>query len=137
MAYLFDTDAISLPFRRRPPARYLLWFAGVPREQQFLSAVSLGELYTRALRTPYPDHLRNIEERILPAVTLLPYDGCVARVFGQLAADLETGGCRLSGSDLQIAATAIHFDLELVTGNYRNFERVPGLRLAPVLRDRR
>jgi predicted nucleic acid-binding protein len=137
MAYLFDTDAISLPFRRRPPALYLSWFESVPRGQQFLSAVSLGELYKRALRTPYPDHLRNIEEHILPAVTVLPYDGAVARVFGELAADLETGGRKLSGADLQIAATAIHFDLELVTGNYRHFERVPRLRLASVLREMR
>jgi hypothetical protein len=32
-------------------------------------------------------------------------------------------------TDLQIAATALHHDLELVTGHVRHFERIPDLRL--------
>ncbi|MFC1705869.1 hypothetical protein ACFL59_03490 [Planctomycetota bacterium] len=38
----------------------------------------------------------------------------------------------LADADLQIAATALQHDLELVTGNVRHFERVPGLRLSKV-----
>lgn len=39
----------------------------------------------------------------------------------------------LADADLQIAATALQHDLELVTGNLRHFERVPDLVLRPVL----
>jgi tRNA(fMet)-specific endonuclease VapC len=39
----------------------------------------------------------------------------------------------LADPDLQIAATAIQHDLDLVTGNVKHFERVPGLRLELVL----
>jgi predicted nucleic acid-binding protein len=78
-------------------------------------------------------HLRNIEERVLPAVTVLPYDVAVARVFGMIRASLEEAGGIVPDADLQIAATAIYHGLEIVTGNIQHFERVPGLRLNPIL----
>ena len=40
-------------------------------------------------------------------------------------------------ADLQIAATAILHDLELVTGNVKHFKRVPRLRISPALADAR
>lgn len=71
--------------------------------------------------------MANIQERVLAAVTPLPFDILVARVYGQLRAHLEDEGAPLAEVDLQIAATAIHHGLELVTGNLRHFERIPGL----------
>ncbi len=138
MAWLFDTDAISELLRRRPLARYVEWVESIPREDQFASAVTVGELFHGAYRSDAAErHLGNIESRILPAVTILPYDTGTAREFGQLRAALEKDGRRLADADLQIAATAIHHGLELVTGNLRHFERVPGLRLCRVLDDAR
>lgn len=130
MAYLFDTDAISEVLKRRPRAAYLRWLAEVPRADQFCSAVSLGELYRGAFRVPKAEHhLANIAVRVMPAITVLPYDGATARVYGQIAALLEGRGQRLADADLQIAATALQHDLELVTGNLRHFGRIPNLRL--------
>jgi predicted nucleic acid-binding protein len=43
----------------------------------------------------------------------------------------------LADADLQIAATALLPDLELVTGNVKHFRRVPGLRLSLALADAR
>jgi tRNA(fMet)-specific endonuclease VapC len=40
-------------------------------------------------------------------------------------------------TDLQIAATALLHDLELVTGNVKHFKRVPWLRISPALADAR
>jgi predicted nucleic acid-binding protein len=134
MAYLFDTDAISEVLKPRPATRYVQWLETVPRVDQFASAVSVGELYRGAFRAANRErHLQRIEERVLPAVTVLPYDREVARVYGEIAADLEAHGRRLADADLQIAATARRHDLELVTGNVRHFERVPGLRLNRIL----
>lgn len=106
MAYLFDTDAISEVLKRRPNAAYLRWLAAIPRAEQFCSAVSIGELYRGAFRAPNRDrHLANVEQRVLPALTVLAYDLPAARVYGEIAAALETAGRRLSDADLQIAAT--------------------------------
>jgi len=131
VAYLFDTDAISELLRPRPAERYLEWLSTVPRNEQWTSAVVVGELYKGAFRSRDRErHLRNIEERVLPALTVLPYDTGVAREFGAIRARLEERGELLPDADLQIAATAVRHGLTLVTGNLRHFARVPGLHLS-------
>jgi tRNA(fMet)-specific endonuclease VapC len=138
MAFLFDTDAISELLRPRPARSYIDWLLKVPREEQFSSAVVIGELYKGAYRSQTRDrHLTNIENRILPAVTVLPYDTAVAKVFGKIRAHLEESGTILPDADLQIAATALGHDLELVTGNLRHFMRISGLKLNTILADSR
>ena len=138
MAFLFDTDAISELLRPHPLPRYLDWLRALPREDQFTSAVVIGELYKGAYRSPARErHLSNIEQRILPSVTVLPYDVATARVFGETRAFLEEAGQMLADADLQIAATAIYHALDLVTGNLRHFERVPKLRVARILAESR
>jgi tRNA(fMet)-specific endonuclease VapC len=110
----------------------------IPREDQFVSALSIGELYQGAYRSVAPDrHLKNIDERILPAVTVLPYDVAIARIYGRIRAILEGTGKRLADADLQIAATALYHGLELVTGNLKHFQRVPDLVIHSVLADNR
>lgn len=138
MAYLFDTDAISELLRPRPAAGYVRWLAAVPREEQFTSAVVVGELFKGAFRSSaVARHLDNVEKRVLPAVTVLSYDVAAARAYGQVRAQLEKSGRPLADADLQIAATALVHDLEVVTGNVRHFKRVPGLRVCSVLADAR
>ena len=138
MPFLFDTDAVSELLKPRPLARYVDWIRTVPREDQFTSAVTVGELYKGAFRSAARErHLANIEQRVLPAVTVLPYDVATARKFGEIRAALERAGTILADADLQIAATAIHHGLELVTGNLRHFERVSGLLVNRALADAR
>ena len=138
MAYLFDTDAVSELLRPSPALPYIRWLSIIPREEQFTSAVVVGELFQGAYRSPARDrHLANIENRILPAVTVLVYDTATARVFGQIRAFLEHQGRRLPDSDLQIAATALYHGLIVVTGNVRHFQRVPGIKLETILSDSR
>ena len=130
MAFLFDTDAISELLRPRPATAYVKWIMKVAREEQFTSAVVIGELYKGAYRSHDRErHLANIEQRVLPAVTVLPYDISIAKVFGKIRAHLEDTGAILPDADIQIAATAIGHDLELITGNLRHFNRISGLKL--------
>lgn len=138
MAFLFDTDATSELLRPRPLQLYVEWLRTIPREEQFTSAVVIGELYKGAYRSPARDrHLTNIERRVLPAVTVLPYDAATARVFGEVCARLEEIGTPLADADLQIADTAIHHGTELVTGNLRHFERISGLQINRILAEAR
>jgi predicted nucleic acid-binding protein len=138
LPFLFDTDAVTEVLKRRPAPIYLRWLAGIPRSEQFTSAVVIGELYKGAFRSLDRErHLQYIDTRVLPTVTVLPYDLAVSRVFGQIQADLAREGRGLADADLQIAATAIHHGLELVTGNVRHFRRIPGIRLEPILDEAR
>jgi predicted nucleic acid-binding protein len=134
LAYLFDTDAVSELLKPKPAVGYVRWLQSIPREEQFTSAVTIGELYQGAYGSSNRQrHLDNIDKRVLPAITVLPYDVAVARVFGRVRAELEEAGTPLDDADLQIAATALHHDLELVTGNVKHFARVAGLRVDRVL----
>lgn len=138
MAYLFDTDAISELLKPRPAAGYVRWLGAVRREEQFTSAVVVGELYQGAFRSSaVARHLENIETRVLPSVTVLSYDVAAARVYGEIRARLEDAGRPLPDADLQIAATALLHDLELVTGNVKHFKRVPLLRISKALAEAR
>jgi tRNA(fMet)-specific endonuclease VapC len=138
MAFLFDTDAISELLRPRPATSYINWLMKVPREEQFTSAVVIGELYKGVYRSQARDrHLTNIEHLIVPSVTVLPYDTGTAKVFGKIRAHLEEAGTILPDVDLQIAATALNYDLELVTGNLLHFRRISGLKLNTILADSR
>lgn len=134
MAFLFDTDALSEIVRRRPAPKFLQWLETVDRADQFTSAVTIGEIFEGAFKSEAPErHLHNLETRLLPSVTVLPFDFTTARIFGEIQARLERQGRGLEDLDLQIAATAIQHGLTLVTGNIRHFARVPGLSLSRVL----
>jgi len=134
VAFLFDTDAISEVLRPKPLTQYIGWLQTLPRDEQFTSSVVIGELYKGAYRSPARErHLDNIKKRILPAVTVLPYDVATAHIYGQIRAQLEEAGQMLADADLQIAATALYHGLDLVTGNLRHFERIDGLRINNIL----
>lgn len=130
MSWLFDTDAISEVLRPRPAEPYLAWLRTIPTDEQVTTSITVGELYAGAYRSPARDrHLRNIDERVLPALRVLPFDVAAARRYGELKAGLDARGTPLAEADLQIAAIALVGGHELVTGNVRHFSRVPGLRI--------
>ena len=110
------------------------WLRTLPRDEQFTSSIVIGELYKGAYRSPARErHLDHIKKRILPAVTVLPYDVATANIYGQIRAKLEETGQILADADLQIAATALYHGLDLVTGNLRHFRRIDGLRINKIL----
>ncbi|HSF39537.1 MAG TPA: type II toxin-antitoxin system VapC family toxin [Thermoanaerobaculia bacterium] len=136
--FLFDTDAVSEVLKKRPAPAFLRWLATIPRGDQLTSAIVIGELYRGAFRSSDSErHLTNIESRVLPAVTILPFDTASARIYGEIHAKLASEGQIVADADLQIAATAIRHELELVTGNLRHFERIPGLRIHRALAEAR
>lgn len=127
--YLFDTDILSQVLKRAPSPTLLTRVAAVPAEQQFTSAITVGEMVYGAYRSDRPDHfLRQLEERLWPNIRILPFDRTAAETYGRLRAQLEEAGVPLAEPDLRIAAIALTHDLTMVTGNVRHFSRVPGLR---------
>lgn len=103
--------------------------AQVPPEQQFTTAVTLGELLYGAARRDNDRLVERIRELLSQAVSILPFDEDAAEVYGPLRAGLEASGRRLDEPDLRIASIALAGGLTLVTGNVRHFQRVPGLEI--------
>ena len=59
----------------------------------------------------------------------LPCTEDVCWQYGQAFRFLQTNGIMIGSNDLWIAATALAFDVPLVTRNEREYQRVPGVRV--------
>jgi predicted nucleic acid-binding protein len=128
--FLFDTDTLSQVLRREPPPSLLVRLAAIPAEEQFTSAITIGEMVYGAHRSPRPEHfLGLLRERVLNDVVVLPFDQAAGEAYGRLRAELERAGTPIGEADTRIAAIALTHDLTVVTGNLRHFSRVPGLRV--------
>jgi tRNA(fMet)-specific endonuclease VapC len=127
--YCFDTDVISAVLKRDPPLALVRRLALVAAEEQFTTAITMGELLYGAAKRQSPRLLRAVRLVILQTQRVLPFDEAAASVYGPLRARLEAEGRRIDEPDLRIAAIALAHDLTLATGNVRRFSRVPGLRV--------
>ena len=126
--FLFDTDTLSEIMKRDPSPSLLEKLDTVPREHQFTSAVTIGELVFGAERSPRRDHFMvQLHHVVLPRLVVLPFDQGSAEIYGKLRADLERTGMPLEVPDLQIAAIALRHELIVVTGNVRHFGRIQQL----------
>ena len=128
--YLFDTDIISHIVKTRPRDSLIRRLEKIPKELQFITAITIGEIYFGAWRVERRDDiLRGYEEKVFPRVNILPYDADSGRIFGRIKSKLEKQGKSRGETDLQIAAIALQHKLTLVTGNVRHFLGIPGLKV--------
>ena len=126
--WLVDTNVISELRRRDPDANVRAWFAQRPATELYLSVLTLGEIRkgVEALAdSGRRTMLRQWLEWELPvffAERLLPIDAGVAHQWGQLLAE---AGRSLPAIDSLLAATALHYNLVLVTRNLKDVAGLP------------
>lgn len=125
--YCFDTDIISATIKPSPPMHLLRRLATVPAQDQFTTAITVGELIYGARRVDRPGLTEKVEQLVRAAQTVLSFDTRAARVFGELKASLERRGMPIAEPDLRIAAITLSRGLVLVTRNVKHFGRVPDL----------
>ena len=128
MSCQLDTDTCVHWLRGRDPALKARLAALTPADVQ-ISAVVRGELLVGAERSADPRATREDVLRFLDAFEVAPVDADVARHYALLRAGLEKRGESIGPNDLWIAATALAWGATLVTGNTREFRRVPRLHL--------
>jgi len=94
-----------------------------------ISVISLMELYYGSYKsakiTTNLAKVRRIENNF----DTIPADFSIAETFGMIKSDLESKGTPLDDFDLVIAASALAYNLTLVTNNEKHFSRVEGLKL--------
>ena len=124
MSFLVDTDICSAYLK----GNHRVW-------QQFMrlhgrlhvSTVTVGELYTWALRTTVPAQRLADLQGFLSHVSVLDLDVTVARKFGEIRAALFDAGTPRPALDLFNAATALAHGLVMATHKVQDFAGVPGL----------
>jgi len=124
VSFLVDTDICSAYMK----GNHHVWQRFMQyRGQLHVSAITVGELFTWALRAEAsPKRLQTLLD-LLNDVTVLDVTEQVGRKFGELRAALFDAGKPAPEMDLLSAATALVHDLTLVTHNVRDVANVPGL----------
>lgn len=128
--YILDTDVISAVRRPDRAPRVAAWLRGRAEGDLYLSVITLGEI-ERGIRlqegrnAAFAADLRAWLDRTTTifADRLLAFGAEEARIWGRLSAEIGH-----PGADLMIAATALHLDATVVTGNTADF-RPTGARL--------
>ncbi len=126
--FLLDTNVcIRILNGSSPPVAARLQ-ATNPSDVRLCSVVK-AELFYGARKSARIDENLRLLRRFFAPLVSLPFDDRCADEAGLIRLDLERSGRPIGPNDLLIAATARAHDLVLVTGNTREFDRVPGLRV--------
>lgn len=125
MRRTLDTNICSYVLRRHPIAM-LERFAGLARDQLWLSAIVAAELRFGAAKLASPRFSSAVESWIA-GFDVQPWPLAATQHYAQARAALERAGQPIGGMDLMIAAHAMAEDSVVVTNNAREFLRVPGL----------
>ena len=129
MSYLLDTNVVSETIRRQQNKLVIGWLEQIPAEALFVSVLTLGEIrkgVERLTEKRRRERLRTWLEHELPAWfegRVLPIDFAVADRWGRLLAGV---GRPVPTIDSLLAATALHYELRLVTRDTGDFN-YPGL----------
>lgn len=131
MSYLLDTNAVSEVMKPEPEPSVLSWLEQHENEC-FLSAVTVGEIERGVALLPtgrkksrlleaFQEFLQATEERVLS------FDVVVARRWAVLTGAAQRKGRTLPVLDSMIEATALHWDLTIITRNVSDFVEAPTL----------
>jgi tRNA(fMet)-specific endonuclease VapC len=99
-------------------------------DEAFLSVITASELLHGVHRATDPDiraRRAAFVEAVLERFPLLAVDLACARAHARLWAELHQSGASIGPHDLWLAGTCVAHGLTIVTGNVREFARVPGL----------
>jgi len=97
-----------------------------------VSAVTLAELRVGEALRPPGKREPTVDDLLAP-FEVMPFDRAAAQSYGELRVALERNGTPIGPLDTLIAAHALAVGATLVTGNLREFKRVPGLRSVSTL----
>ena len=103
--YLLDTNVVSELRRPRPHGAVLEWIAGVPAEQLFVSAVTVGEIQagieiTREQDKPKAEEIEAWLNKVLASYGVLPMDALAFREWARLMhrkSDAVSGDAMIAG----------------------------------------
>ncbi|MCC8368911.1 MAG: type II toxin-antitoxin system VapC family toxin [Rickettsia endosymbiont of Oxypoda opaca] len=124
MSYLIDTNVICELTKVKQNERVVEWFKCVQDRDLYLSVLTIGEIRKgigKAVEVKKKEKIRMWLEQDLTtwfADRVLPIDQQVANKWGMLQ---TLSSKTLPAIDSLIAATALHFDLLLVTRNIKDF----------------
>lgn len=124
MSYLLDTNVLSELVKPKPNSSVLRWFDFTPDEGLYVSVLTLGEIrkgVEKIADIKRKEMLRVWLESKIPEWfedRILTIDRCVADRWGRLLQEMHRP---IPVIDSLLTATALYYDLRLVTRNIQDF----------------
>jgi len=126
MKYLVDSDWVVDYLSGKQQAISLLtvvWPDGIA-----ISLITLGEIYEGIYYGRDPQRSEAVFRQFLRSVDVLPLNRSIMQRFARLRGDLRQRGQLIGDPDILIAATALYYDLILLTRNKKHYQRIPLLK---------
>jgi tRNA(fMet)-specific endonuclease VapC len=125
LRFLLDTDAVS-DLVRNPQGNVARMIAHHGEQSVATSVVVTSELRFGAMKRS-SERLTAQLNIVLDELEILPLEPPADLRYAEIRVSLERAGTPIGPNDMLIAAHALALDLILVTGNTREFARVPML----------
>jgi predicted nucleic acid-binding protein len=128
--YLLDTNCLSELVRPKPEPRVVQWVDAADEAMLFLSVLTLGEIRKGLVALPQGKQRTRLEVwleidlQYRFAGRILPIDAAIADRWGSIAAEAKRKGKALPVIDGLLAATAIHYNLTVVSRNANDFPHI-------------
>jgi toxin FitB len=129
--FLLDTNCISEAVSAKPSPNVESWVRAVDQRSLYLSVLTLGEIrkgiagLIQGRRRALLENWLEIDLQTRFSGRILPVDAAVADRWGVLEAEARRRGKPLSTIDALLAATAVQYNLTMVTRNVGDFSGLP------------
>jgi tRNA(fMet)-specific endonuclease VapC len=129
MPYLVDSNLVIDHLAEVPHASQLI--NQLVAEGIVISIVTYMEAFQGVVRSEHPEKASEKFHAFADSVLILPFSFAVAECCARLRETLRSQNKRVKSRalDLIIAATALEYDLSLVTNNTDDFKDIPDLSL--------
>lgn len=125
---LLDTNIVSFLFKG--DSRAGLYTGHLQGQQLAISFMTVAELYQwAAVRRWSAYRISQLERTLRENYAILAFDIALCQLWGQVRARRRAKGKPISPEDAWIAATALHYNIPLVTHNPTDFEEITGLKI--------
>ncbi len=127
MAYLIDTDILIYSLKN--DERVKQKFKENQNIPKSISVITYGELVYGARKSRHIEKNLAVTYRIAELFPVIDINRSLMDVFGEIKSSLERKGTIIEDLDILIAATALSYNLILVTNNAKHFKKIKDLRM--------
>lgn len=127
MKYLLDTCVVAEYKKPVPDRKVIEWLDAQIEESLYLSVLTVGEIEKGIVRLPASRRRTDLENFLHALVIrfdrrVISLDTAILRRWARLTGVLEIRGRVLPVIDSLLAATALEYDLMIITRNTADFE---------------
>jgi tRNA(fMet)-specific endonuclease VapC len=133
MGVIFDSSVLVYLERNLQQVEKII--AGRENEPFGISVITVSELLHGVHRADSEKRRLKREafvEKVIEFFPVYPFDLAAARIYARVWANLARRGITIGSHDLMIGATCISLGFSVVTLDFRDFEKIPGIKVEKI-----